>query len=343
MKTNTKHLLFLFALCLLADFRLFGSHSTDLEKSPQSFVLETKQIKIPGYPDAFNPGIIRWDGKLLMSFRARDPSTDTANLVGLVWLDEDFNPVSIPQILTVDRPDVKNRYIQDARFIEVDHKLYIVYSDLWQLPHKLARRVCVAELTYNGFSFKAAYPEFLLDFDGDENNKFEKNWVPFEYNDYLLLSYTIFPHKVFLPLFGERKCVTVDYSEGLNHWKWGDVRGGSPALKVDHQYLSFFHSSKVISSVQSEGKPITHYFMGAYTFSSQPPFKINKISPEPIVGRNFYNGKAHQTWKPLRVVFPMGFVFDEKYIWVTYGRQDYEVWVVKLDKQGLLKSLVPVE
>jgi predicted GH43/DUF377 family glycosyl hydrolase len=83
--------------------------------------------------------------------------------------------------------------------------------------------------------------------------------------------------------------------------------------------------------------------MGAYTFSPEPPFEVTRISPSPIVGKNFYHGVTHRTWKPLRVVFPGGFVSDEKHVWIVYGRQDHEVWAAKLDKQKLLQSLIPVE
>jgi predicted GH43/DUF377 family glycosyl hydrolase len=88
---------------------------------------------------------------------------------------------------------------------------------------------------------------------------------------------------------------------------------------------------------------MVHYFMGAYLFEDSPPFSIQKISPNPIVSKTFYNGPAYQTWKPLRVVFPCGVIHNEKYIWVSYGRQDHEAWIVKLDKAGLYKSLVPFQ
>jgi len=86
-----------------------------------------------------------------------------------------------------------------------------------------------------------------------------------------------------------------------------------------------------------------HYFMGAYTFSNSPPFNITQISPEPIWAKNFYSGLNYERyWGSVRVVFPCGFFTDEKFIWITYGRQDHELWIVKLDKQGLLKSLIPI-
>ena len=47
------------------------------------------------------------------------------------------------------------------------------------------------------------------------------------------------------------------------HWSWGEMRGGTPALRVDsNHYLSFFHSSGRLS----KKAPLT-YVMGAYLFS----------------------------------------------------------------------------
>ena len=99
-----------------------------------------------------------------------------------------------------------------------------------------------------------------------------------------------------------------------------------------------------METVQSNGQTMAHYFMGAYAFSLAPPFEITQISPEPIIGKGFYIGKVYNPyWKPVKVVFPCGFIFDDKYIWVAYGKQDHEIWIAKIDKNGLLKSLNPVQ
>ena len=67
-------------------------------KARQDFILETKRIEFPDFPDAFNPSIIRWQGHLLMSFRCYHPTNGSTNPFALVWLDDDFNPVSDPQV-----------------------------------------------------------------------------------------------------------------------------------------------------------------------------------------------------------------------------------------------------
>jgi hypothetical protein len=204
-------------------------------------------------------------------------------------------------------------------------------------------RMYVAEIQYEGGSFCAKNIECLSSFEGNDKKRREKNWVPFEYEQKLLLAYSLVPHKIFTPVFGTGHCDTVVSSTSAIEWEWGELRGGTAALLDEGNYLSFFHSSQKIATVHSHGKEIFHYFMGAYTFAPTMPFNITHISPEPIVGKRFYEGATYKPyWKPVQVVFPCGFIADDNYIWVTYGRQDHEMWVTTLDKRKLYASLVPV-
>lgn len=319
------------------------SAAIDLEDMAQDFVLETKKIEIAEYPDAFNPSLTRWKGELLLVFRIRDPETTATNQMGFVWLDDEFNPVGPISILDIQAENpVLMSHAQDPRLINVGDTLYIVFnSGIDEKFEGEVRRMYVSKLLIENDRFIATPPEALMKYDA-ANNRQEKNWVPFEYNGKLLLAYSLDPHRIFNPVFGQGSCETVASTKGSFQWDWGVLRGGTPALVDKGAYLAFFHSSKDMATVHSDGKKITHYFMGAYTFSQKPPFGITGISPRPIVGKKFYNGPAYKTWKPLRVVFPGGFVLDEKYVWVAYGRQDHEIWIVKLDKQSLLRSLVPV-
>lgn len=316
----------------------------NFEEGAQDFVLETKQIQIPGYPTAFNPSIIRLYDSILMSFRVRDPITLSTHQIGFVWLDKDFNVASKPQLLDTSfyNPYLVKR-LQDPRLIVVHGKIYMIYNNVIGPLSLEIRRMMVAELHLLHGKFHVHSETVLTDFEGEGRYPREKNWVPFVYEDSLLLGYTIVPHKVFLPLLGSNKCETISTSKGNIQWEWGDLRGGTQAHLVDDQYLGFYHSSKDLYSAHSPDAKIAHYFIGAYTFSSQPPFEITRVSPEPIVAPDFYHGPEYKTWKPLKVVFPGGFIFDENNIWIAYGKQDHEIWIVKLDKKGLYDSLIPVE
>ena len=321
-----------------------NSPFVDLENKAQDFVLETKRIKIARFPDAFNPSIIRWHGTLLMSFRIYDRKAGTTDKIGLIWLDDNFRQLGQPKILKVLVPD--HGFLpkkQDPRLIAVGHRLFIVYNNVVKgVVDRELRRMLLSEVHFDGEDFYSLTPTYLSDFDGVNDKRSEKNWVPFCYENTLFLAYSLSPHRILRPLLGMDRCEDFVTSQGVIDWKWGPLRGGTPALLDGDHYLAFFHSSKSTQTVHSKGMNIPHYFMGAYTFSAHPPFSITAISKEPIVGKDFYHGESYKTWKPLQVVFAAGLVFDDRYVWVAYGRQDHEIWIAKLDKAGLLKSLVPV-
>jgi len=216
--------------------------------------------------------------------------------------------------------------------------LHIVYNNSFNGE---VRRMLIGIIEQEGEDFVVNSSECLLRFDGVREARSEKNWVPFDYNGTLHLAYSIVPHKILSPL-GSSNCATVSATLPPVKWNWGVLRGGTPALLDGEEYLAFFHSVKTMATVHSEGINMPHYFMGAYTFSAEPPFHITRISQEPIVGRSFYAGPAYKTYRPVRVVFPGGYVADEKFVWILYGRQDHEIWVVKIDKKALLGSLTPL-
>lgn len=328
-----------FGWCLPADL--------DLEEMAQDFVLQSKKIEIPGYPNAFNPSIIRWQGNLLLSFRdIPDPRQSFNSNIGVIWLDDNCNPVGKPQILETQNfnSSIPSR-AEDARLIADGERLLLVYSDCKE--EKISKggfRLYVAELLFDGSKFIVLQNECLSRFEGESQQRREKNWVPFFYKGELMLAYSLAPHLIFRYLQGMGKCETIALTQSEFQWNWGDLRGGTTGLEVDGQYLSFFHSSMDMPTLHSNGVVVSHYFMGAYTFALHPPFEITRVSPEPIIGKNFYKGPVYKPyWKPVRVVFPCGFIFDEQFIWVAYGRQDHESWIVKLDKEGLLKSLIPTK
>ncbi len=330
----------MFIIFLCTTLSLFAN-CVDLEEIRQDFVLETKKIEVPGYPYAFNPSIVRWNDFFLMSFRViPDRKQSFTSVIGLIWLDDHFNPISVPHILNTreEGSQIPSR-AEDARLLQVEEKLYIVYSD--NPESKISKggfRVYLAELCYEKETLSLKNGCCLSSFEGESKEKREKNWVPFAYQENLFLAYSLLPHLIFQP--HHTSCTTVASTQGPIKWNWGELRGGTPALILNGEYLAFFHSSKKMSTLHSEGQNILHYFMGAYTFQPHPPFAITQISPEPIVGANFYKGPVYKPyWHPVRAIFPGGFVFDDHYIWVVYGRQDHEIWVAKLDREKLFKSL----
>jgi len=119
-------------------------------------------------------------------------------------------------------------------------------------------------------------------FENEVNIRHQKNWIPFDFCPYcnfqrgltvansnatLLFIYSIRPHRIVQAfatnVSGEMKAETVFLTELLPEfrWRWGEMRGGSPALLMGDSYLSFFHSSGHLNH-----KHIGTYVMGAYIF-----------------------------------------------------------------------------
>lgn len=319
----------------------------DLEEQAQDFIITTKRIVLPDYPYAFNPSIIRWHDKLLLSFRViPDPKHSFNSWLGLVWLDEHLDPIGEPQQLQLRSPQstIPSR-AEDGRLVMIGQTLYFVYSD--NEDPAITRggfRMYIAQLEYDGQNFMPIHIERLTYFEDNNEKRREKNWVPFDYNGTMLLAYSLAPHKILCPLLdGTQHCKTLISSESPIDWQWGDLRGGTPGLIDGNHYLAFFHSSKKMATIHSQGKEMPHYFMGAYTFARDFPFTITSISPEPIIGKQFYHGDHYKPWwGSVRVVFPCGFVFYGDYIWLAYGREDHELWIAQLDKKKLYESLIPV-
>jgi len=331
-------------LCLA--FPLFAE-LPNIEDWRQDFVLETKRIEIPDFPSAFNPSIVQWNGYILMSFRLiPDPHFPYTSVLGLVLLDENFDPISNPQLFSMREPTspVPSR-VEDARLFYVGENLYIAYSDNPNLQiNKAGFRMEIGQIHYEHGLFSIRNVQRLTDYEGESPLLREKSWVPFDYQGNLLLAYSLKPHLIFHPIPETNHCDTVVSTDPWIDWNWGIIRGGTPALLLDTgEYLAFFHSVKKMETVHSKGKEVSHYFMGAYKFSAEFPFQITAFSSEPIVGKGFYSGKAYKPyWGSIQCVFPAGLILDGDTIYISYGRQDHEIWIAKLDKSKLLSSLSSV-
>lgn len=160
-----------------------------------------------------------------------------------------------------------------------------------------------------------------------------------------------------------------------NTTKYGDhIRGGSQAILLPSgdKYLAFFHTSV-------ENPPsflIQTYFMGALLFNGTLPFNLLAMSEVPILKPQIYSGPWARDGLDY-VVFPTGAFMDEpdssesenhdtrrhlqgdkkhqegdqatlegdysdRFVWVSAGYQDRHGLMMKMNLQGLLDSLSPI-
>lgn len=327
-------------------------NSSELGRGPKlsslldadGIVFETKQIFLERYPEAHNPSIINTDKGLLMTFRVvPDPQTLWISYIGVVLLDDSLRPISEPQLLDTRFDNTKTpSQSEDARIFAYNDRLYLLYNDNVDRVNpstQYRRDMYLAELIETDGKYEMTPPLKLCHEEKYGGQLWQKNWVPFVWNDTLLYAYSIIPHEILYDQNQDGMCSPLYATEAQNRWSWGPLRGGTPALLVDGEYLAFFHSSVYTSSKASGGKKMWHYYMGAYTFSAEPPFEITKISQKPIVEKTFYTKSDFNK----RVIFPGGFVVMEDKIYFSYGKDDTQSWIGIIDKEALKRSLVPVE
>lgn len=145
------------------------------------------------------------------------------------------------------------------------------------------------------------------------NTGHEKNWLFFVHDDRMHLIYQAKPHVVVE--FNDNMGIVKEYrtDNPKIEWKWGEIRGGTPPVRAGDEYWTFFHSSLPWTD------RYRRYFMGAYAFEAKAPFRITRITKEPLLA-----GSQEDPWcdsKPL-VVFCSGFIMDGSNCLVTFGVND---------------------
>lgn len=304
----------------------------------ENFIRQIHTICIPKVAGAYNASIIEFEEGFLMAFRYdkyKLPIYSNLNEfyqhIGLIQLDQQFHPI-YPWTLC---KEVGNR-AYDPRLIKVGDSIYLIYTSARpsDAHSSLSSQLCFTKVHPLGRGFKVDFPKPLQK-EGQQN--WEKNWVPFNYENELMLAYTINPHEIIRPSLEDGLCTHLFKTEPPITWNFGLIRGGTPAILIDNEYLAFFHSSQR----NPENGRYT-YYIGAYTFESTPPFSLTRISYKPFSHPDFYTTPETPLSTSL-VLFPAGLAIKDNLIFVSYGENDGAIKVMEIDKQLLDESLRPVE
>lgn len=323
----------------------FGSLIEEFESLAfeQDIVIDTKKIAFEDFPDAYNPSILKIDQGILMSFRYTPNrySNPWLSHIGVVLLNDAFEPLMEPQLIDTRINNKKTQsQSEDARLFSYKGRVFLIYNDNMDVNNTFytdRRDMHIVELFFNNTEITASTPIKLLHQE-KSHHLWQKNWAPFEWNNSLLISYTVNPHEILYANLNNGACYPCYDTQADLDWELGTLRESTPPQLVDGEYLAFFHSGIVTSSYASFGWDLWHYFMGAYVFSAEPPFEITHFTPLPIITEGFYT----QSNREKRVIFPGGFVVNDPYIYVAYGKDDYEIWIATIDHKKLKKFLQPV-
>ena len=302
-------------------------------------IVNSKQIKIPGYPNAYNPSLIPYKGGYLLSFRyiSRCPEKFKNNFhvdvsfIGVVRLDKKFK-VSEKTVQLLNIVSYSSKFsltAEDARLLNVGNRIFIFFNDLPLLQTSGQFAMYFGELVEEQGMFVLKEPAKPLNYS--YAIQVEKNWSPFSSGDRLYVIYSDQP----------RVILEVDLNTGYCHevtrtmlnWNWhlGEIRGGTPAYLVDDTFLTFFHSC--FPAETSKGRA---YVMGAYTFDKDPPFSPRTMTLRPLGDMTDYT----QDNSP-KVAFPGGMVVQDHLIHVAWGKADKQIFITTFDREKLLASMEP--
>jgi len=222
--------------------------------------------------------------------------------------------------------------LEDPRLNFRDEKLELWCCAVGHSDGRVKMRQVILELGHDLQIEAIKYPKF----GRNEMGGPEKNWCPIEGTANFVYQ-SEGEHIIFNHLTGDQFT-----SEGIA-WSFGEVHGGTPAVLVGDQYLSFFQSSLTVDpSVMgtSECYP-RQYFVGAYTFESVPPFQITQVSKEPLL---FGTGLEPTIIGSAIIVFPAGLIFDatRDNLLLTVGVNDCRSGYIRLPRASVFSRLTPV-
>ena len=313
-----------------------------------------EDISFIGY--AKNPSLIHWNDRCLVVAQT------LPHMISFKWMGtEDFllNSLCYSNVSTQDIDNLNTLPFVglDQRIVVVDQKLVLIlYSSFRGGPRGNSYAMSLAELrkqNLTSFSLKSYNIDFLPNHKYWNRDIHEKNWCPFIHNNSLYLIQNINPLRVVNLENYDPFSVVSDNSvnetslyvnlvseamlEPLPWWEFGDLRGGTNAVLVGDRFLALFHSRPKL-----HGADLLTYFFGAYTFSTEVPFRLLSVSNVPIVNDYFYTGP----WTSNKVTYgpyPTTLTIEGKYLRVVMGYNDIKGFVLSFLLEKVLQSLVQVD
>lgn len=295
------------------------------------------QIVIGGEGTCYNGCIEMLQGGFIMFYRRNLSPVNGAgiDIIEYVFLNYDFEIISTPRVL-----DLGSHHFEDPRIIICQNRMFLFVGGPNQDPTDWrSRRIYIAELLIIGSSISAKHPPLLLD-PPFGNAACEKNWVPFIYQGEVYLVYSITPHIVMKLDLSDYSFSQYYVSNNGFRFPRGSVSCGTPPKKTPYGFLTFFHSVEypfqyfsLSVNVQERQKSHTrHYYMGAYFFSTTPPFEISHVVGCALSYDGYMQSVNKRVTREDRVVFPAGMIINnEKTALVSVGENDALTKIVAFD------------
>jgi predicted GH43/DUF377 family glycosyl hydrolase len=314
----------------------------NLDPTTSGCVVSVKKIELD-HSDAFNASYVvdtnnqKWIFYRIQDFSKFKPKP-RKSFVYCQKVDENFEKQEPAFCVSSELGD----YAEDARVFLKNDSLFCIYNELHP-QNKMSRGISLARYDEKR-RVMVPIQRCILNLQ-----KVEKNWAPIIDNSDLNSLSLIYSFSPFLVFKADLKNTTITqsfHSEKFlpsyfpDSWikKYGQPRGGTPAIRIGDRYLTFFHSSFI-----NRADHRVWYVMGACTFTVSQPHGILSVSEKPILFESIYDTKnAHHSALKKCVLFPMSVEKEDNLLHVCCGENDSGVKMVTIDLKTLLQSLEPV-
>lgn len=261
-------------------------------------------------PYRYNPGLITIKDTDWLVYRRQSIEGDST-ICRMSFKTGENHIIAIPSIY-------ENEQFEDPRVLLHDGAIHICFSS-WRKSWNYKPIMRLVRLD-DKWKFKE---EVKLDFGGNGQGIIQKNWQFFSHEKELHFVYWYQPFQV---VKGKE---VFTHEKPAMAWPYGELRGGTPPVRIDDLYFTFFHSR--IESGRAK------YFMGAMAFEAKAPFKPVKMTPSPLLAAT--NKEPGLSWAPT-TVFPCGSIYKEGRWCVSLGVNDLNCGLVDYQHDDLLKAMV---
>lgn len=269
----------------------------------------------------YNPSIIEFGGKLLMTYRYHTGTLWT-RLAMADWTEDG-------QVTNNHALEVNGYSVEDPKFFTLGNILHMSWVES-HYPMELE-----ASVRYGNFANVVLKEIGRPSYGHNEGfaGKMEKNWVFFERNDLAYFIYESDPKQIVVHWSGIKED---EYVTDGPSWAYGKIKGGTMPVPFGSKLLRFFHSTLD----NDPGQWRRRYYIGACVMEPEPPFKTIRTSTKPIIYGSEVDGLKPAERKNIihykgNVVFPGGIVMRDGYWLLSLGVNDAACAVAKITEKEL--------
>ena len=312
----------------------------------------------------WHPSMAKFKNRTLLAARGNEKLY--SEVPHFHFIDFIDGKISLTGPLTIDTKSFPWVGIEQVRLVKINEDtihMSFTHPSPGNAGNPIFNKMQTANLNYNKSRdvFELSKP-VSMEKVGERKSLNQKNWVPFLYDENIYFVYNVYPLTIIKLQYDNAKYAsTNDRSEEVlqldtvssepcradmeQPWEYGHIRGGSPAELVNGEYLSFFHSKSGPLDTGT-GWALLSYWIGAFTFSPKPPFKMTKISKFPIVKNEWYDGAWFNRGNGY-IIYPAGFVVEhiENVTWllVSFSLQDKTGYMMRIKYDDLMETLMPID